>query len=412
MMNWGGKNWRPGAPTNRRQPINQSVAELMKPLGEKSFQGNVWGSVIMNVPLPDTTPSPTPTPTPVPYVRFVGYGVSDVALVESPTYYSYDGSIWSASTTSSRNTNPNSQFALQYNTNQSLWMTTSSDGILETSTDGITFSFGGFLGSSVNVISQGVTAPVDFNVGYGSSLECPTLPTNYTTTSVTSYGAIFGGCGSGVADVIYCSFPTQDMWLAGPARCTADSYGYNISNDPVVDTWVSSPTLNDYVGNTYAFASNYNSSTQSETLVVAVGGAGTGITSSLTAISNDGINWTGDTSGLNSNFQELYCVIWDGTQWIAGGKTSISNPGPLLATSTDGLTWIINTGATESSTYLDNITDITFDGTTYVAVGQNALIGTIIITSTDLQTWTTATLSLPAGVALYKLDSNPHPYRR
>ncbi len=46
MMNWGGKNWRPGAPTNRRQPINQSVAELMKPLGEKSFQGNVWGSVI------------------------------------------------------------------------------------------------------------------------------------------------------------------------------------------------------------------------------------------------------------------------------------------------------------------------------------------------------------------------------
>ena len=68
MLNWGGKNWRPGAPSNRKQPINQSVAELMKPLGEKTFQGNVWGSVIMNVPqespIPDVTPTPTPSITP------------------------------------------------------------------------------------------------------------------------------------------------------------------------------------------------------------------------------------------------------------------------------------------------------------------------------------------------------------
>ena len=64
MLNWGGKNWRPGAPSNRRQPINQSIEELMKPLGEKTFQGNVWGSVIMNVPEQTAVPVVSPTPTP------------------------------------------------------------------------------------------------------------------------------------------------------------------------------------------------------------------------------------------------------------------------------------------------------------------------------------------------------------
>jgi hypothetical protein len=61
---WGGKKWRPSSPV-RRQPINQSIEELMKPLGEKTFKGNVWGSVIMKVPEAQTEPTPTPTPTQV-----------------------------------------------------------------------------------------------------------------------------------------------------------------------------------------------------------------------------------------------------------------------------------------------------------------------------------------------------------
>jgi hypothetical protein len=50
-----------------RVPINQSIEDLMKPLGEKQFKGNVWQAV-MNVPretvVPDVTPSPTPSNTP------------------------------------------------------------------------------------------------------------------------------------------------------------------------------------------------------------------------------------------------------------------------------------------------------------------------------------------------------------
>ena len=79
MINWGGKQWRPGNP-NRRQPVNQSVSDLMKPLGEKAYRGNVWMPIIMNVPqetsVPDVSPTPTntqtptntgtPTPTPTP----------------------------------------------------------------------------------------------------------------------------------------------------------------------------------------------------------------------------------------------------------------------------------------------------------------------------------------------------------
>lgn len=66
MLNWGGKKWRPASPT-RRQPINQSVAELMKPLGEKTWQGNVWGSVIMNVEKGQTTTTTTTTLPPITY---------------------------------------------------------------------------------------------------------------------------------------------------------------------------------------------------------------------------------------------------------------------------------------------------------------------------------------------------------
>jgi hypothetical protein len=70
MIKWGGKNWRPGSPA-KRQPINQSIEELMKPLGEKLHKGNVW-QVVMNVPeqtsAPDITPSPTPSATPTPTI--------------------------------------------------------------------------------------------------------------------------------------------------------------------------------------------------------------------------------------------------------------------------------------------------------------------------------------------------------
>lgn len=70
-FNWGGKKWTPAGKPKNTGKINQSIDELLKPLSEKSFKGNVWGSQIMNVkkegqPSPSPTPSVTPTPTPTP----------------------------------------------------------------------------------------------------------------------------------------------------------------------------------------------------------------------------------------------------------------------------------------------------------------------------------------------------------
>ena len=62
-FNWNGKKWTPAGKPKNTGKINQSIDELLKPLSEKSFKGNVWGSQIMNVEK-DDTPAPSPSPTP------------------------------------------------------------------------------------------------------------------------------------------------------------------------------------------------------------------------------------------------------------------------------------------------------------------------------------------------------------
>jgi len=65
-FNWGNKKWRPANVPKGQPKINQSIDELLKPLSEKKWKGNVWGSQIMNVEketIPDVTPSVTPTPS-------------------------------------------------------------------------------------------------------------------------------------------------------------------------------------------------------------------------------------------------------------------------------------------------------------------------------------------------------------
>ncbi len=47
-FNWGGKKWRPANVPKGQPKINQSIDELLKPLSEKKWKGNVWGSEIMS----------------------------------------------------------------------------------------------------------------------------------------------------------------------------------------------------------------------------------------------------------------------------------------------------------------------------------------------------------------------------
>jgi len=57
-IQWGGKKWHSPKPQRKRQP---DINELMKPLSEKVGTGNLWGSVIMNVPQDGVTPPPIET---------------------------------------------------------------------------------------------------------------------------------------------------------------------------------------------------------------------------------------------------------------------------------------------------------------------------------------------------------------
>lgn len=51
-LKWGGKKYYPQKP----KPYKPDINDLMKPLGEKSNKGNVWGSVITNVFKEDILP--------------------------------------------------------------------------------------------------------------------------------------------------------------------------------------------------------------------------------------------------------------------------------------------------------------------------------------------------------------------
>ena len=57
-IQWGGKRWYRPKPQPRKPDIN----ELMKPLSEKVGRGNIWGSVIMNVPKEEAPAPPSWSP--------------------------------------------------------------------------------------------------------------------------------------------------------------------------------------------------------------------------------------------------------------------------------------------------------------------------------------------------------------
>jgi hypothetical protein len=74
-MKWNGRYYRPanGVPVYPKK--EQSITELLKPLGEKMDRGNVWRPILnqpVNVFKEDATPIPSPSPTPTPTITPTG----------------------------------------------------------------------------------------------------------------------------------------------------------------------------------------------------------------------------------------------------------------------------------------------------------------------------------------------------
>lgn len=65
-MKWNGRYYRPGYGINVYPKKEDSIEDLLKPLGEKQKKGNVWIPVILNVLKEGPTPPPQPSPTPTP----------------------------------------------------------------------------------------------------------------------------------------------------------------------------------------------------------------------------------------------------------------------------------------------------------------------------------------------------------
>lgn len=89
-------------------------------------------------------------------------------------------------------------------------------------------------------------------------------------------------------------------------------------------------------------------------------------------------NWETIRKTTIQNFDGLYRVIWDGSQFVAACGYG------YMAYSSDGETW--TSSKIGSLTY--SFFDIAYDGTTYVTVPDYSSATTVYATSTDGQSWT------------------------
>jgi hypothetical protein len=180
FIRWGGKRYYQQKP----KPYKPDINDLMKPLGEKAFKGNVWGSVIMNVekeevvpvsptPTPTNTPTNTPTPTPSITPTLTSSPTPTPSAVPSPTI--------DFRTSSRNNTNLTTySFNSQDIGGDGLIVLSISYLVNSDSTGNLTsVTFDG--NSMTQAVEQNFRAPTE-SVGYGSALYYY----NYTGASTTA----------------------------------------------------------------------------------------------------------------------------------------------------------------------------------------------------------------------------------
>jgi hypothetical protein len=145
---------------------------------------------------------------------------------------------------------------------------------------------------------------------------------------------------------------------------------------------------------------NFNSVAMSTSgLLVAVGGNGAIVNGGEVWKSQDGLSWTKVATPSSGN---LTSVLFDGSQFVAGGANSI-------LTSADGQTWTSRLSNTGSTTFY--LRSVTMNANRYVACGYEAdhIGGTakLILTSPDGITWSKCTVpNTGLSVALNSITSN------
>jgi len=158
---------------------------------------------------------------------------------------------------------------------------------------------------------------------------------------------------------------TEQFMVAGGSGTNVLGYSYEGTN------WYPCASGN-------SLFSTVNGVAWNGSLWVAVGaGAATGL--HTLAHSSDGINWTGDGSGVFTT--QGYGVAWNGSLWVAGGSGTNT-----IAYSSDGINWT-GLGLVFPTTGFG----VAWNGSLWVAAGNNAGTGQIAYSSDGIN-WTVKTV--------------------
>ncbi len=387
---WGGKKWRPSSPV-RRQPINQSIEELMKPLGEKTFKGNVWGSVIMKVPeatepQPEPTPTPTPTPSPQPVlwvaangqgftegystsvngniwsaatvnIPFTGSGIYSIAsdgtkwvgageyyngsTYPAISYYSNDGRDWYSGDTLSDNFTTSNRIA----TNGSIWLIggTSSGSLPYLSGyTSLSYSYDGISFSAASVTTTGTTPTAVSSFAYDGIKWLATSSATGTTSTATRILTSYDGKSwTGQTNTLFASNPTQVAYGNGKWVVAVGGTGAGkliASTDGV--SWTASTNAND---STIFGANSVNQLRFFDGKFVATTSSASGATTHIINYSYDGLIWSACTDTKLLINRGITNLSFNDTLMIAQSSTAAGTGATTSYISTNGINWSANT---------------------------------------------------------------------
>ncbi len=385
MIRWNGKDYSPrryGKPS-----INQSIEELMKPLSEKSFKGNVWRAhIIMNVPQESAEPSVSPTPTP----SNTATSTPTPTITSTPTLTPTPSStpspqpvLWVASNGS------NGVEGYSISPSATTWTTAS----VNTSSASVinTFTTDGSVWAGVGTVNTGTTTNISFysNDGYSWLTGNTITPAFYgSTPKLETNGSIWllGG------NSTYTQILTSGF--------TSIGYSYDRINYSA-GTITVQPGMSLPSGiNCLAYDGNI--------WLAGCSATGTTPTGQTRIISSyDGINWTGQTNTFFSG--NVSNIIYANGKWAAAQSVGSSNN--KFATSVDGINWtgatLITGGALLGNNFISGL--VYFDNKYVVSTNTTGATTYTICYSYDGLTWNAALDTkplIPGGVRTLTTDGN------
>jgi hypothetical protein len=392
MIRWNGKDYSP-----RRfgqSQINQSIEELMKPLSEKKFKGNVWRAHIIGDVQPTSTAEPVSSPTPTPTLTQTNTPTTTATLTPTPTNTpSSTPSPQAVRWVASNGTGTIEGYSIT--SSGTTWTATepSTDGarnfIFGIATDGTNWGAAGDY--------QDPTTLQYINISYYSNNGYEWLTGNTSPDTIV---------GNAVVELA----TNGSIWLLGGTSSYNEillsgftSLGYSYDRITYSAATITTLPGMSKPNNVNAFAYDGN--------MWLAGTTATGSTNTPTRIiySYDGINWSGQTNTTFSG--NTASLAYGNGRWVAA--SALGSSLAKLVVSYDGFNWSASTNATNSTLFGTTLSPnnvIFFDNKFVATTSANSGATThLIIYSLDGLTWSAATDTktlMPRGISHIASNGN------